>query len=61
MKKICATELSVLIWKLAVQDKNIISAGPGEPDFITSKRVMNYGSKLLAKGYSTHYSPPEEG
>jgi aminotransferase len=44
--------------KLAVQDKNIISLGPGEPDFSTSKRVMNYGSKLLAKGYSTHYSPP---
>ena len=44
--------------KKSIEDKSVISLGPGEPDFKTSKRILDYGSKLLSKGYSTHYSPP---
>lgn len=41
-----------------VKDKSIISLGPGEPDFITPKPLLDYGRKLLSKGEGTHYSEP---
>jgi len=44
--------------KLAVESKDIISLGPGEPDFVTPKPLLDYGAKLLQKGVGTHYSPP---
>lgn len=44
--------------KVAVEDKSVISLGPGEPDFPTPQPILNYGARLLASGKSTHYSPP---
>ena len=38
-------------------DKNIISLGPGEPDFSTPKPLLEYGRKIIGK--STHYSEPQ--
>ena len=43
--------------EIAVESKNIISLGPGEPDFETSKYVIRAAKKKLDEGY-THYSPP---
>ncbi|MBT4135017.1 pyridoxal phosphate-dependent aminotransferase [Candidatus Woesearchaeota archaeon] len=43
---------------VAVEDKSVISLGPGEPDFSTPQPILNYGARLLASGRSTHYSPP---
>ncbi len=45
--------------KIAVESKDIISLGPGEPDFPTPQPILDYGAKLLKKGVGTHYSPPE--
>jgi aminotransferase len=45
------------ILKTAVQDKSVISLGPGEPDFTIPKHIKNYIKKLLDKGF-THYAPP---
>lgn len=44
--------------KIAVENKDIISLGPGEPDFPTAQPILNYGAKILQKGLGTHYSPP---
>jgi aspartate aminotransferase len=44
--------------KILVEDKNIISLGPGEPDYTTPKHIINEMKKYLDKGY-THYSPVE--
>ena len=41
---------------IAAERKDIISLGPGEPDFITPKPILNYASKIIDK--STHYSAP---
>mgnify|MGYP001565452408 CR=1 FL=1 len=38
-------------------DKNIISLGPGEPDFSTPKPLLEYGRKIIGK--ATHYSEPQ--
>lgn len=43
--------------KIAVESKDIISLGPGEPDFVTPQPILNYGAKLMQKGRATHYSP----
>lgn len=43
--------------KIAEERKDIISLGPGEPDFITPKHIINKTKVMLDKGY-THYSPP---
>jgi aminotransferase len=37
-------------------DKKIISLGPGEPDFITPKPLLDYGKKVIGK--ATHYTEP---
>src|SRR3989338_4640820 len=42
--------------KICAEDKNIISLGPGEPDFKTPKAILDYGRKMMDK--ATHYSAP---
>ncbi len=44
------------IFQRVVQDKSIISLGPGEPDFQTPQPLLNYAAKMLPK--ATHYSEP---
>jgi len=45
------------IFKKVIQDKSVISLGPGEPDFVTPKPLLEYTKKVVAKG--THYSEPQ--
>jgi len=45
------------IMRMAGEKKDIISLGPGEPDFTTPKHIINFAKKKLDEGY-THYSPP---
>jgi len=42
---------------VAAEDKNVISLGPGEPDFGPPKNVIRAVKTGLDRGY-THYSPP---
>ena len=42
--------------KIATEDKSIISLGPGEPDFVTPKPILDHAKKILPKG--THYTAP---
>jgi aminotransferase len=42
--------------KIAEESKDIISLGPGEPDFASPKHVIDFACKKLREGY-THYSP----
>ncbi len=44
------------IFKRVVSDKKVISLGPGEPDFLTPKPLIDYAKKVIGK--STHYSEP---
>jgi aminotransferase len=46
------------IMRLAQEEKNVISLGPGEPDFTTPKHIIEFAKKKLDEGY-THYSPPQ--
>ncbi|MEM7824265.1 MAG: pyridoxal phosphate-dependent aminotransferase [Candidatus Aenigmatarchaeota archaeon] len=50
-------ELGKLL-QIAVERKNVISLGPGEPDFHPPKHVITAAKQALDKGY-THYSPVE--
>lgn len=43
--------------KIAVESRDIISLGPGEPDFGTPGHIIRAAKKALSEGY-THYSPP---
>tara|TARA_Y100000310_G_scaffold341676_1_gene441611 strand:- start:8674 stop:9822 length:1149 start_codon:yes stop_codon:yes gene_type:complete len=43
--------------KIAVEDKAIVSLGPGEPDFDTPKPIVNHLKQLMKKEIG-HYSPP---
>ncbi len=45
------------IMKTATEEKDVISLGPGEPDFITPEHIREAAIKAIDKGY-THYSPP---
>lgn len=45
------------IFKRVTADKSIISLGPGEPDFMTPKPLLDYAKKILQKG--THYANPQ--
>lgn len=45
------------IFKRVVNDHSIISLGPGEPDFVTPKPLIDYAKKVI--GASTHYSEPQ--
>lgn len=47
------------IFKRVIQDKSVISLGPGEPDFVTPKPLLNYASKIIKQGKGTHYSEPQ--
>lgn len=42
--------------KIAVEDKSVISLGPGEPDFKAPKYIVNLVKKYADK--CNHYSPP---
>jgi len=44
--------------KIMVERKDIISLGPGEPDFDSPKNIIQKAKKMLDQGY-THYSPPQ--
>jgi len=46
----------VEIMKIAEERKDIISLGPGEPDFNTPKHIRDFAKKQLDKG-QTHYTP----
>jgi len=45
------------IFQRVINDKSVISLGPGEPDFITPKPLLEYTKKIVHKG--THYSDPQ--
>jgi len=45
------------IFKKVINDKTILSLGPGEPDFITPKPLIRYTKKVVSKG--THYTDPQ--
>ncbi len=53
-------ELPVLefpkIFQKVVNDKSIISLGPGEPDFSAPKELLDYAKKVIDK--ATHYPDP---
>ena len=44
--------------KIAVESRDVISLGPGEPDFGTPRNILAAGKRALSEGY-THYSPPQ--
>jgi len=44
------------ILKIAVEDKSVVSLGPGEPDFPAPKPIVNLVKKFANK--CNHYSPP---
>ena len=46
----------VEIMKLAEENRNIISLGPGEPDFATPKHIRDFAKKTLDLK-KTHYTP----
>jgi len=46
------------IMRIAEEEKDVISLGPGEPDFTTPKHIIEFAKKKLDEGY-THYSPPQ--
>ncbi len=43
--------------KISSESKDIISLGPGEPDFVTPKPILKHGAKVIGK--STHYTSPQ--
>ncbi len=45
------------ICKRVINDKSVISLGPGEPDFVTPAPLIDYAKKVIGK--STHYSEPQ--
>lgn len=46
------------IMEIAEEKKDVISLGPGEPDFVTAKHVIDFAKKKLDQG-CTHYSSPD--
>jgi len=48
----------VKLLKIAEESKDIISLGPGEPDFVPDKKLLEFTCKKLKEGY-THYSPSQ--
>jgi len=43
--------------KICEEEKDIISLGPGEPDFTSPRHIIDFACKRLREG-KTHYSPP---
>ncbi len=48
----------VKLIKIAEESKDIISLGPGEPDFVPDKKIIESACEKLREGY-THYSPSQ--
>jgi aminotransferase len=48
----------VKLLKIAEEAKDIISLGPGEPDFVPDKAITDFAAQKLKEGY-THYSPAQ--
>lgn len=48
----------VKLLKIAEESKDIISLGPGEPDFVPDKTITDFAAQKLKEGY-THYSPAQ--
>ncbi len=48
----------VKLLKIAEEEKDVISLGPGEPDFEPDPSIIEYAKKMLDRGY-THYSPSQ--
>ncbi len=48
----------VKLLKIAEESKEIISLGPGEPDFVPDKKIIKAACEKLRQGY-THYSPAQ--
>ena len=44
--------------KISIENKNVISLGPGEPDFLPPKHVLKAMKRAVDNGF-THYSPPQ--
>ena len=44
------------IFERVVNDRSVISLGPGEPDFVTPKPLLDYSKKIIGK--ATHYPDP---
>lgn len=51
------TEMGKLM-KILVEERGIISLGPGEPDFTPAKHIIKFAKQKLDQGF-THYSPAE--
>ncbi|TRZ55089.1 pyridoxal phosphate-dependent aminotransferase [archaeon] len=48
----------VKLLKIAEESKDIISLGPGEPDFVPDKSITDFAAQKLKEGF-THYSPAQ--
>lgn len=48
----------VKLLKIAEESKDIISLGPGEPDFVPDKAIIDFAIQKLKEGF-THYSPAQ--
>ncbi len=48
----------VKLLKIAEESKDIISLGPGEPDFVPDKFITDFAAQKLKEGF-THYSPAQ--
>ncbi len=48
----------VKLLKIAEEAKDIISLGPGEPDFVPDKSITDFAAQKLKEGF-THYSPAQ--
>ncbi|MBU3958156.1 MAG: pyridoxal phosphate-dependent aminotransferase [Nanoarchaeota archaeon] len=48
----------VKLLKIAAESKDIISLGPGEPDFVPDKFITDFAAQKLKEGF-THYSPAQ--
>lgn len=46
------------LMRILVEEKKIISLGPGEPDFTPAKHIIKFTKQKLDQGF-THYSPAE--
>ena len=46
------------ILQIAAERKDVISLGPGEPDFRPSKNIIDAAKRALSQG-RTHYLPSE--
>ena len=63
MKEISERELELPdavigeLLRLSAEDKHVINLGPGQPDFLAPKPIIEYTRKIPQKG--THYAAPQ--